>query len=164
MGYLLFLWYITVKLYWKETLWKEKYYAVPYSLEVEYIDKERFSIAIFMQYNVEQISSGKVGNHVSRGCLLHIIVYEYIISRKSVLDNEIHPHSEFKSVVCFFSKFFKSGDLHSAINAYSTAIRFNPKLHSYPFLSCLTIHFFLIRYVYITLYSTQHRIQMRFLP
>ena len=34
-----------------------------------------------------------------------------------------------------YSSFFKTGDYQSAVNVYSHAIRLNPKLYSYPFLS-----------------------------
>ena len=44
----------------------------------------------------------------------------------------VHRYSV-HSVGIFCSKFFKAGDVQAAINAYSTAIRLNPKLPSYPF-------------------------------
>lgn len=50
----------------------------------------------------------------------------------SILVMIVYSHASFM----YFSSFFKSGNYPAAVNAFTTALRFNPKMPSYPFVNC----------------------------
>lgn len=67
-------------------------------------------------------------NQAKRELLSHCKFF----SPMSILIVIVYSHASFM----YFSSFFKSGNYPAAVNAFTTALRFNPKMPSYPFVNC----------------------------